>query len=464
MKGNKNVENIDLILYEVHKPIDKVKFIISNIYYYIRGYYNERFLKSSNDFHKYLNKFKTIFKKKQISNSFSFELFNKSYNNNSNTNNNPKEKSTNEEIYYDSLYKRLINILIEQNISINDKEKTLIDSFISLRNCFIFLEYLYIFINQNSDKINHYIIKIDISLLLNIPLRASKRLINSEEYFYLNLIELKGIFSEINYTPSAFLINFDYAIYDKYSINIFELKTDKLRALKTQLSALMATLGKLYDNKVALLNDDLYLKSRDLPNIFTNLDELIQKYIYDVMKCKNKNLKKILDEINENEIIPEYNYLYLIALNSFNHLIGEDKENLHIKQNEISFKDKESDEKKINEVKTILKEEKIINNDKLRINDEKIIKGNQLFNDKFKQEKEKIIKMEELKVKIKNVIEKDISKLEDEENNKDKDIYQQFIKRTFTFDKVFNLAQDNIYNILLFLEIYKKKIGIISGI
>ena len=138
MKGIKYLENIDLKLYEAYKPIDKAKFIISNIYYYIRGYYKEKLLKSSNDFHDYLNNCKSKFKQQQISNSFSFEFFNKSYNDNPNTNNNSKEKDLNAEIYYDLLYKKLINILLEQNDSKNDNEETLIDSFISLRNCFIF--------------------------------------------------------------------------------------------------------------------------------------------------------------------------------------------------------------------------------------------------------------------------------------------------------------------------------------
>ena len=103
-------------------------------------------------------------------------------------NNKSQEVRKNEEIYYDLLYKRLINIIHEENY---DNIKEYIESSISLRNCLIFLEYLYLFLKENPDKISSYIIKIDISLLLDILQRKSKRMINSNEFFYLNLIELK---------------------------------------------------------------------------------------------------------------------------------------------------------------------------------------------------------------------------------------------------------------------------------
>ena len=52
-------ENIDLIMDEPKNPIDKAKFIISNVYYYIRTFYNGIFVDSlSNDFQEYLNSFK----------------------------------------------------------------------------------------------------------------------------------------------------------------------------------------------------------------------------------------------------------------------------------------------------------------------------------------------------------------------------------------------------------------------
>ena len=136
MEQAKYIENVDLIINEVEKPIDKAKFIISNVYHYIRAYYSDKYLDTSNEFEDYLESFKNKFKKKEISNEFSFDLFNK-YIKDDNDN---KEKKTNEETYYDLLYKRLINILIDKNVSKEKNEKNIIYSFVSLRNCFIFLE------------------------------------------------------------------------------------------------------------------------------------------------------------------------------------------------------------------------------------------------------------------------------------------------------------------------------------
>ena len=204
-----NRENIDLIMDEPIHLIDKVKFIISHVYYFIRYFYDTNFISLiSTSFQDYLISFRNKFKPQTISNKFSFELMNKSYNiesqeNDSFDNSISKINSKNEEIYYDILYKKLINIINETNFS--KEEKHLIKSFLSLRNCFIFLEYLYLFLQRNPDKIFHYIIKIDISLLLDIPQKTSKKLINSNEFFYLNLIELKNLSQEIDYIPSSFI-------------------------------------------------------------------------------------------------------------------------------------------------------------------------------------------------------------------------------------------------------------------
>ena len=82
-------------------------------------------------------------------------------------------------------------------------------------------------------------------------------------------------------------------------------------------------------------------------------------------------------------------------------------------------------------------------------------------------EKEKINDI--LKQKIGNLIEKEelISKirpfdgnilgLKIEEITKYKDKYEEFIERNFTFSRVLNLRKSNIYNILIFNEIIKKK-------
>ena len=328
MKAIKIIENIDLMLDEVCKPIDKAKFIISNVYHYIKAFYNDKYLMSTNNFKEYLDTFKKKFKKKTISNEFSFDLFNK-YKENGNSNN--KEKIANEETYYDLLYKQLINILIEVNYDKQkDDEKGIIDSFISLRNCFIFLEYLYLFICKNPDKINHYIIKIDISLLLDIPKKTSKRLISSEEFYYLNLIELKGIFGEIDYTPSDFINCFNDALYDKYYAFKCELQIEKLTCLKNQIHNLIRTLSKFNDNNSSYLLEHInkiYKNlSNDLNNQNRNYEYLIQKYILSVENYEKRNFKQILKEIDEKNEIENCNYLYLIALNNFNEIKEKEEE------------------------------------------------------------------------------------------------------------------------------------------
>ena len=279
---------------------DKAKFIISNVYYYIRYFYKDKLINPSTDyFPKYLQEFKSKIQKKTILNKFSFNLLNKSCENKSTTNisnididNNSEKKKTNDENYYDLLYNQLINIIHEHRIA---KEDDLIESFISLRNCFIFLEYLYLFLENYSDKISHYIIKIDISLLLDIPRKNSKRLINSDEFFYLNLIELKGLFPEIKYTPSSFIVWLDNVLTTKYISNINDLKKQKLIRLDDGLNSLVTTLSKYNSEKYNLIIGDLFDKKVNLTNEFYKLhmndNDLIQKYILDNQKIEKKNIK-----------------------------------------------------------------------------------------------------------------------------------------------------------------------------
>ena len=228
MKCNKKKENVDLMLDEVDKPIDKALFIISNVYYCIRYFYHDKYIDSNLvKFRNYLNSFKNKFNKKAISTKFSFNLidkssfFDKSLDDISDKN---MDNSSKEEIYYDLLYKRLINIINEE-MYFNQEEY--IEPIISLRNCFIFMEYLYLFLKKYPNKINHYIIKIDISLLLDIIQRISRKLINSNDFYYLNLIELKGLFPEIEYSPSSFIISIDKIFRIKYLDNLIELKSKK---------------------------------------------------------------------------------------------------------------------------------------------------------------------------------------------------------------------------------------------
>ena len=71
-------KNVDLMIYEVDKPIDKAKFIITNVYYYLKNFYYDKYINSNtNDLKEYLNNFKNKFEKQNISNSFSFNLLNK---------------------------------------------------------------------------------------------------------------------------------------------------------------------------------------------------------------------------------------------------------------------------------------------------------------------------------------------------------------------------------------------------
>ena len=459
MKENKFIENIDSMLDEADKPIDKAKFIISNVYHYIKAFYSDKYLSSLNNFEDYVLSFKNKFKKKVISSEFSFDLFNK-YKENEDINN--KEKITNEEAYYDLLYKQLINILIEIDCDEQKKDnKGIIYSFISLRNCFIFLEYLYLFLCNNPEQINHYLIKIDISLLLDIPKKTSKRLINSEEFFYLNLIELKGLFKEIDYTPSYFINNFEDTLYDKYCAIKYEIKIEKVTSLKNQFSNLIQTLSKfMNDNNASTLIDHIdktYQNLlKDLNDKNVNYDELIQKYIFNVENYKKKKFKQLLDEIDEKNVIENCNYLYLIALNNDN----------EIKYKEEKKNEDKSEENKKKESKTTNKDENQIDkNENIISTDENIIlnkttnENNEITNGKEKnKEKEKLIMNEELRLEIKNITEKDILELVSEKinNDKNKDKETKFIEKYFTYNKVLNLEKDNSYDILFFLEIYKK--------
>ena len=136
----------------------------------------------------------------------------------------------------------------------------------------------------------------------------------------------------------------------------------------------MESLTIYNNNKVIFLNDYLYSiysnlkKDRNNPNL--NNDSLIKKYIFDAEspEKKNKNLEQILNEINEEEKkIPEFNYLYLIALNQNQKL-------------EIKKEDKD-------ETESLNKEEK--SEKTIKKTDEKINKNDNKSeeNEKFKNEK-----------------------------------------------------------------------------
>ena len=164
---------------------------------------------------------------------------------------------------------------------------------------------------------------------------------------------------------------------------------------------------------------------------------------------------------NQNNKLPNFNYLYLIALNSFNELITIEKNEFKNEKNKISiniFNDKKK------EIKYNMDESKLNINDvdekQIKIKDKgenvRKITKNQNYFDYLKEEKEKLIVREELRADIKFNIESKISELIKEDIIKSENKYEEYIKKYFTFDKVLNLQDDNIYNILCFLEIYKK--------
>ena len=472
MKCNKKKENVDLMLDEVDKPIDKALFIISNVYYCIRYFYHDKYIDSNLvKFPNYLNSFKNKFNKKAISTKFSFNLidkssfFDKSLDDISDKN---MDNSSKEEIYYDLLYKRLINIINEE-MYFNQEEY--IEPIISLRNCFIFMEYLYLFLKKYPNKINHYIIKIDISLLLDIIQRISRKLINSNEFYYLNLIELKGLFPEIEYSPSSFIISIDKIFRIKYLDNLIELKSKKLIILESQLSNLLDTLGKFYSNENSILYEKINKILENLSNepLGSNKDILIEKYILSTNKNKKMTLKEILDEIKfQNNIIPEFNYLYLIALNNFNELQKENDNKVnHIIRDENGLNNNKiiNDKNNIfskdeNKIDIISGNEKLISTTKdineKAIKKNKNIPDNEKENDTLKQKKDYLIDTEELILKI-NSIKENLLDLKSEEENNYENKYEEYIYRNFTYNRVLNLEKDNIYNILIFKESKKIK-------
>ena len=472
MKCNKKKENVDLMLDEVDKPIDKALFIISNVYYCIRYFYHDKYIDSNLvKFPNYLNSFKNKFNKKAISTKFSFNLldkssfFDKSLDDISDKN---MDNSSKEEIYYDLLYKRLINIINEE-MYFNQEEY--IEPIISLRNCFIFMEYLYLFLKKYPNKINHYIIKIDISLLLDIIQRISRKLINSNEFYYLNLIELKGLFPEIEYSPSSFIISIDKIFRIKYLDNLIELKSKKLIILESQLSNLLDTLGKFYSNENSILYEKINKILENLCNepLGSNKDILIEKYILSTNKNKKMTLKEILDEIKfQNNIIPEFNYLYLIALNNFNELQKENDNKVnHIIRDENGLNNNKiiNDKNNIfskdeNKIDIISGNEKLISTTKdineKAIKKNKNIPDNEKENDTLKQKKDYLIDTEELILKI-NSIKENLLDLKSEEENNYENKYEEYIYRNFTYNRVLNLEKDNIYNILIFKESKKIK-------
>ena len=276
-------------------------------------------------------------------------------------------------------------------------------------------------------------------------------MINSDEYFYLNLIELKEAFGEINFFPSQFIKNIDEIFKAKFLNSINRLKKKKLLILKEELNKLIISLSKIKDTKISFLNDHIIRisasLSQDLDNNL-NVDNLISKYILDIKENKKKSLEIILSEINENGDITIFNYLYLIGLNNYNLL---DKKYDEINSNKINK----------NESNIIIKNEEIINdiNNQLNNKESDISKDdikkkneNEILHEKFKKNFERIMKIEELRIKMKKLEEKELPILNFEKiDEEEKDELQNYINKTFLYDKIFNINKDNIYDVLCFL-------------
>ena len=180
-------------------------------------------------------------------------------------------------------------------------------------------------------------------------------------------------------------------------------------------------------------------------------------------------LKEILDEIKfQNNIIPEFNYLYLIALNNFNELQKENDNKVnHIIRDENGLNNNKiiNDKNNIfskdeNKIDIISGNEKLISTTKdineKAIKKNKNIPDNEKENDTLKQKKDYLIDTEELILKI-NSIKENLLDLKSEEENNYENKYEEYIYRNFTYNRVLNLEKDNIYNILIFKESKKIK-------
>ena len=172
----------------------------------------------------------------------------------------------------------------------------------------------------------------------------------------------------------------------------------------------------------------------DLFTFNLKTDELISIYILNTKKYEKKNLNQILNEIQNNiNMVQNYDYLYLIALNKFNELL-EKNEN-----DNFQFYD---NNKKTNS--------DIINKSRNNVNN--TINNNINI---ITKEKKALIEREELILNIKSIT-PNILDLKYEENPKYEDKYDEFIDMNFIQSRIFNIKNDNINNILIFNEIFKQ--------
>lgn len=154
---------------------------------------------------------------------------------------------------------------------------------------------------------------------------------NSEEFFYLNLIELKGLFKEIDYTHSDFINRLDNALNNKYYLFKYELKNEILTILNNQIYNLFKTLSKFNNNNVAIFLvhiGEIYKNlSKDFNNQNVIYDELIQKYIFDVENYEKRKFLQILDEVDKKKYNRKLQLFDLIALINFKEIKEKDEQN-----------------------------------------------------------------------------------------------------------------------------------------
>ena len=426
------MDNVDLILDCPKKPDEIALFIVSNTYYFLRSICKCKTdcLDEENiDFSKYLSQFKQKFKKMEIEENFSFNLMN----------------LENESKFYTLKLNNFINIM---NLKIPSlKENLIINSIISRRNCLIYLEYLYLLIKNNPKVVSHYIIKIHISFLAFIVEEINTRLINDDEYFYLNLLELKENFERVEYHNSNSIADFDLDCLFKLENHISLMKQMKLTRLKKGLIRIKNYMIKQpsNNNNSTFIDyiDNLYKKlTKDIESN-KNYDQIINEYIINANKHPKKDLKKIIDDINKTGEVPEFNYLYIMALNSVCEPSINDDSLIPVVNNpnvncDISNSDQKKDLK--TEEKQICVQEK--DNSWYESLDENI---------------QNLIEKEGLIKKI-NIIDDDenISNLKKDYIPEENDLIKKYINKYFLYDKILNVDRKNIFDVLIFLQTYPK--------
>ena len=213
MKSNQPIDNVELISTLPKSSNEIALFIVSNTYYFVQQLSELKIREISNKIplSTYLREFKEKFKKVNLEEqNFSFTFMNKD----------------NESNFYRLKLNQFINIMNAKSPNIEESDS--IDSFISLRNGLIYLEYLYLLIKTDPKVVSHYIIKIHISFMLNIIDKDNnKRLLNDDEFFYLNILELKENFEKVDYQPSSFIQVLENVLSDILEEKISMLKIKK---------------------------------------------------------------------------------------------------------------------------------------------------------------------------------------------------------------------------------------------